>query len=260
MNTNIENIEDLSLKKKSIALLSKAIAKIILKFRLPRNEFIQSLDENLVLEAKKQDPKASNVALAIRTGIDRRYIARYLKGDPPIAKPTKMTMILEDINWIAHKVYKSKKIPKTGPFRSFQSICEQRASGTLTYKAILKEMVQNGNLVDHGNKVELVNLLSMTIKNDINYSQLTAKQINQIVNTIIFNLETENLQDTFVQRSVFSSQINPTQFNNLHNDLKQKTQIFRNQINDLMISYEEDVNIGTYPEYGYSFLEYKTEN
>jgi hypothetical protein len=259
MKTNPKIQESLQLKKKAIALLSKAIAKIILKFRLPRNEFFNALDENLVLEAKKQDPDASNVAIAIRTGIDRRNISKHLKGESPLAKPSKMTMILEDINWIAHKIYKSNKIPKMGPFRTFQSICDQRASGTLTYKSILKEMVKNGNLIDHGSKVELVNLMSMTIKSDINYSQLTAQQINRIVGTIIFNSETKSIEDTYVQRSVFSTQINPTQFSNLHFDLKHKTQIFRDEINELMISYEEDVNIGTYPEYGYSFLEYKIE-
>jgi hypothetical protein len=258
-NTNPKIQESLKLKKKAIALLTRAIAKIMLKFRLPRNELINALDENLVLEAKNQDPDASNVAIAIRTGIDRRNISQLLKGDAPQPKPSKMTVILEDINWIAHKVYKSNKIPKTGPFRTFQSICEQRASGTLTYKAILKELVENGNLKDLGNKVEFVDLMSKNLNDNVNYSELTANQINRIVETIIFNSETKNLKETFVQRTVFTTQVNPTNFINLHGELKQKTQEFRNEINSLMISYEDDVKVGTHPEYGYSFLEYKIE-
>ncbi len=259
MNTNPKIQESLELKKKALSLLSKAIAKIILKFRLPRNEFINSLDENLVLQAKLQDPEASNVAIAIRTGIDRRYINKHLRGEMPRSKPSKMAMILEDINWVAHKIYRSKKIPKTGPFRTFQSICEQRASGTLTYNAILEEMINNGNLRDLGEKVELINLMPKTMKDDVNYSEVTANQINRIVNTVIFNSEIKDNEDTYVQRTVFSTQINPTKFISLHKDIKQKTQSFRNEINELMADYEEDVNTGTYPEYGYSFLEYKIE-
>ncbi|MCF6318277.1 MAG: hypothetical protein L3J83_03205 [Proteobacteria bacterium] len=259
MNTNLKIQESLKLKKKALALLSKAIAKIILKFRLPRSEFINSLDENLVLQAKKQDPEASNVSIAIRTGIHRRYINKHLRGEMPESKPDKLAIILEDIHWTAHKFYGGKKIPKTGPFRTFQSICEQRASGTLTYNAILEEMLKNGNLIDLGNKVELINLMPSTMKNDVAYSQTTANQINRIVSTIIFNSEIKDNEDTFVQRTVFSTQINPTKFNSLHKDIKQKTQSFRNEINELMADYEEDVNTGTYPEYGYSFLEYKIE-
>ncbi|MFK8013662.1 MAG: hypothetical protein AB8B80_16605 [Marinicellaceae bacterium] len=259
MNTNPKFQESLKLKKKALALLTKAIAKILLKFKLPRSEFIKSLDENMVLEAKKQDPDASNVAIAIRTGIDRRYISKHLKGEMPNTKPDKMAVILEDIRWTAHKFYNSTKIPKTGPFRTFQSICEQRASGTLTYKAILEELVANGNVRDLGDKIEIIKLRSTTIKNDINYSQLTATQINRTVGTILFNLNTKLSEDRFVQRSLFSTQIHPDNFSNLHIDIKNIVENYTSEITDLIINYEEDVNVGTYPEYGVSFLEYKTE-
>jgi len=259
MNTNPKIVESFKLKKKALTLLTKAIAKILLKFRLHRNEFINTLDQNLVLEAKKQDPDASNVAIAIRTGIDRRYIAKHLKGEMPHPKPDKLTVILEDIRWTAHKFYSSTKLPKTGPFRTFQSICEQRASGTLTYKAILEELVNNGNLKDLGDKVEIIRLLDLTTSSNISYSQITANQINRVVGTIIYNSDIDVINDRYVQRTIFSTQINPTSFNLLHLDLKNKTEQFRSEINNLFIQFEEDVNVGTYPEYGYSFLEYKIE-
>lgn len=258
-NTNQKIQESLKLKKKAIALLTRAIAKIILKFRLPRNDIINALDQNLVLEAKKQDPEASNVSIAIRTGIDRRYISKHLKGEMPRSKPGKMTIILEDIHWIAHRIYNSNKMPKLGPFRTFQSICDQRASGSLTYKSILKEMVNNGNLIDHGDTVELIELKPKSLQNNANFSQVTANQINRIVSTIIFNSEIINDNDSMVERTIFSTQINPNSFLHLHNDFKARTLTFRNEINEILLSYEEEVNVGTYPEYGFSFLEYKTE-
>ncbi|MBL4661671.1 MAG: hypothetical protein JKY19_15030 [Alcanivoracaceae bacterium] len=259
MNINPKIQQSLQLKKKALSLLSKAIAKILLKFRLPRGEFINLLDEKLVLEAKKQDPEASNVAIAIRTGIDRRYITKHLKGEMPNARPDKMAVILEDLRWTAYKFYNSTKLPKLGPFRTFQSICEQRASGSLTYNAILEELVANGNIKDLGKKVEIIKLLNTSIKNDVTYSQITATQVNRVVGTILYNSDIEFTEDKYIQRTVFSSQINPIHFNHLHHNLKQRTEEYMSEITDLFISYEEDVNVGTHPEYGFSFLEYNIE-
>ncbi len=259
MNTNPQLQQNHDLKKKAISLLSKAIAKIMLKFRLPRNEFINLLDEKLVLEAKRQDPEASNVAIAIRTGIDRRYITKHLKGEMPNARPDKLAIILEDLRWTAQKFYNSNKIPKLGPFKTFQSICEQRASGSLTYNAIFEELLANGNIKDLGDKVEIVSFLNTTVKDDINYSEVTANQVNRTVNTIIKNTDIENIEDKLVQRTIFTTQINPEKFDELHQDLKIKTKEYYSEITELFISYEENVNIGTHPEYGYSFLEYTIE-
>lgn len=259
MNTSPKIKENIELKKKALTLLTKAIAKILLKFRLPRSVFINTLDENMVLEAKKQDPNASNVAIAIRTGIDRRYISKHLKGEMPSAKPDKLAVILEDIRWTAHKYYQSNKIPKLGPFKTFQSICEERASGTLTYKAILEELIANENIRDLGKNIELIKLRSTTNKSSISYSQITATQINRVVGTILYNLETDLSENRLVQRTLFSTQINPNSYINLHSDIKHIIEGYTSEITNLIISYEEDVKVGTYPEYGVSFLEYKTE-
>ena len=259
MNTNPKIQQSLQLKKKALSLLSNAIAKILLKFRLPRGEFINLLDEKLVLEAKKQDPDASNVAIAIRTGIDRRYITKHLKGEMPNARPDKLAVILEDLRWTAHKFYNSNKLPKLGPFRTFQSICEQRASGSLTYNAIFEELIANGNIKDLGQKIEILKFLSTSTSSDTNYSQITANQVNRVVDTIIYNSDVEILEEKYVQKTVFSTQIHPEQFNALHKDINLKTKKYYSEITDLLISYEEDVNVGTHPEYGVSFLEYKTE-
>jgi hypothetical protein len=258
MKTNPKINESHALKKKALNLLSKAIAKIIIKFRLPRNEFLNLFDEKLVLEAQRLDPDASHVALAIRTGIDRRYISKHLKGEMPRTKPDKLTIILEDVHWVSHKYYNSNTIPKKGPFRTFQSICEQRAPGSLTYQAILVELVRNGNVKDHGNFIELIKLKNIT-KSESEYSQLTVTQINRLVNTLLYNSDKLDYKDKYVQRTIYSTQINPKNFDTLHNELKLKTELFRDEVNELMIRYEEEINIGTYPEYGYSFLEYKIE-
>lgn len=259
INTNRTIQESLKLKKKALALLSKAIAKIILKFHLPRSEFISALDENLVLQAKKQDPDASNVAIAIRTGIDRRYISKHLRGEMPVAKPDKMAVILGDIRWTAHKFYKSDTIPKSGPFRTFQSICEARASGTLTYKAILEELIKTKNIQDLGNKIRVINFKFNNNMNEIDYSQLTATQIDRTVNTLIYNSNKEFQKDKLIQRTIYSTQVHPKNHFQLHIKLEPLIEKQYKEVASLIVRYEDDVEIGTYPQYGISFLEYKAE-
>lgn len=259
-NTNLNTTNPQNLKKRAVSLLSKAIAKIILRFNLSRREFLASIDEKLVLEANKQDPKASILAIAIRTGIDRRYIRKYLTGDMPHAKPDKLSVILEDIRWTAEKYYKSNKIPKHGPFKTFQSICEQRASGTLTYRSILDQLVLLGNLKDLGDKVEIVKYRTTAVSEETSYAKITAVQLNRTIDTIVHNYQNDSSEDRFVQRTLFSTQVNPIKFPDLHQEIKAKTDKYYSELTDVFISYEENVNTGTYPEYGFSFLEYQSED
>ena len=247
------------LKKKALSLLSKAIAKIVIKFRLPRNEFLAMFDEKLVLEAQRLDPQASHVALSIRTGIDRRYISKHLKGEMPRARPDKLSVILEDIRWTAHKHYHSTKIPKLGVFRTFQSICEQRAPGALTYQAILDELIANGSLKDLGNKVEIINIINTVKNSEEDFSQLTAKQVSRTINTLIHNSDREEKKDKLIQRTVYSTQINPNNFPQLHVEFEELIECCYKELTQKLIDYEDDVEVNTYPEYGISFLEYKTE-
>ncbi len=259
MNTNPKIKQNQQLKKKALNLLSKAIAKIIIKFRLPRNEFLTLFDEKLVLEAQRLDPKASHVALAIRTGIDRRYISKHLKGEMPRAKPDKLSVILEDIRWTARKYYNSSKIPKLGPFKTFQSICEQRAPGSLTYQAILEELIANGNLKDLGDKVEVISIVNTVKKSEEDYSQLTATQIDRTVNTLIHNSDKVDKQHMFIQRTVYSTQINPNKFPKLHCEFEKLIERHYQEVTEKLIEYEDNVEANTYPQYGISFLEYKSE-
>ena len=260
MKINPQNTIKNNLKKEALSLLSKAIAKIIIKFRLPRNEFLNALDEKLIIEAKRIDPKASNVALSIRTGIDRRYISKHLKGEMPKTKPNKLTVILEEIHWVSHRFYNSNKIPKIGPFRTFQSICEERASGTLTYKSILQELIKMGNLKDLGDKVEIVNSKLIFSKDEKQYSELTALQINRTVDTVLFNFDQIDKDKKYIQKTVYTTQVNPKNFPQLHNEFKQIIDSSYDEIIELIIKYEDDVEVGTYQQYGISFLEFKLED
>ncbi|VAW44568.1 hypothetical protein MNBD_GAMMA03-678 [hydrothermal vent metagenome] len=259
MNNNTKVQETAKLKTKVQKLFADAVAKILIRFKFPRDQFYNFIDEKLILQVKKQDPDANILAIAIRTGIDRRYVSQYLKGEIPRAKPNRMAMILEEIHWTARKFYNSTKLPKKGPFRTFQSICEQLASGVLTYNAILAELVNNGNIKDLGDKVEVVDI-NYNIKHDeVELSEISARQINRLTDTSIYNSNKQNRKDRYIDRTIYSTQINPKKYSRLHQEIEPLVAGYYEEINQKLISYEDDVEVGTYPQYGISFLEYRTE-
>ncbi len=250
-----------ALPKKLIQLFSRAIAKLILKFNVNRHEYIQCLDEQLIHEAKRQDPKATKVQLAVRTGIDRRFIASYLKGSPPTLKPNKLTLILSDIKWTLNKYYPPgcTRIPKSGPFRTFQSICEQWVSGTLTHNAVLNELVRIGSVVDHGNEVELIDSDHVDVKEMVKYFEMSSNLLNRFSNTITANLEIPEKADQNYQMSAISTQIPPENIEAVKAEIKSELRIYFNNIIEILEKHEKNVKPDTYPAYGVTLLEFNDE-
>jgi hypothetical protein len=249
-----------AIPKNLLSLFSKAIAKLLLKFNISKHEYQHCLNEQLVLEAKRQNPNSSKVELSVRTGIDRRFIAGYLKGEIPSPKTNKLTLILSDIKWTLNKYYNGEKqIPKNGPFKTFESICQQWSSGTLTYKSILTELVRIGSVIDHGDKVELLEAKNSKLKNDAQYFEFSSYLINRISDTLIHNSETDNINQQHFQMSAYSTQIPPENIKIIKQEIKKELRKYFNNTLKVLDKHEADVEPDTYPAYGVSFLEFNDD-
>lgn len=249
-----------AIPKKLLSLFSKAIAKLLLKFNISKHEYSHCLNEQLVLEAIRQNPKASKVELSVRTGIDRRFIAGYLKGEIPSPKTNKLTLILSDMKWTLNKYYAGQnKMQKKGPFRTFESICQQWSSGTFTYNSILEELVRIGSVLDHGDKVELIEAKHESLKNDAQYFEFSSYLINRVSDTIIHNTETENKTEQHFQMSAYSTQIPPENLNEIKKEVKKELRKYFKNTLQLLDKHEADVKPDTYPAYGVSFLEFNDD-
>lgn len=260
-NTQFNNENQLNAIPKSlIRLFSKAIAKLLLKFNVSKHDYDHFLNEQLVLEAKRQNPDISQVEIAVRTGINRRYIPAYLKGEMPKVKSSKLTLILFDIKWTLEKYYDGgKKLPKKGPFKTFESICEQWTSGSLTYSSILSELVRIGSLIDHGKKVELVEAKQSDIEDNKQYFEISSSLMNRYVNTVILNLQDIANENKNYQMSALSTQISPKELNFVKKEMRLLLKDNYNNLIDLLEKYESDVKPGTYPAYGVSVFEFIDE-
>ncbi|MBL4661576.1 MAG: hypothetical protein JKY19_14550 [Alcanivoracaceae bacterium] len=243
--------------KKLISLFSRAVAKLILRFNISRHDYNHCLNEQLVLEAKKQNPKASKVELAVRTGIDRRFITGYLNGEMPAVKSNKLTLILSDIKWTLNKYYPGQnKLPKKGPFKTFESICEQWSSGTLTYKAVLTELVRIGSVIDHGKQIELIVAKQSDALKTIQRFDTSTSVLNRYADTVLHNFKDLTFEEKNYQMSSFSTQIGPADIKELKPKMKTLLKKSSNDIIDLLEKYESDVKPDTYPSYGVSVFEF----
>jgi DNA polymerase III alpha subunit len=246
-----------AIPKKLINLFSRAIAKLILKFNISRHDYNHCLNEQLVLEAKKQNPKASKVELAVRTGIDRRFITGYLNGEMPFVRSNKLVLILSDIKWTMNEYYPGKnKMPKNGPFKTFESICEQWSSGTLTYKSILQELIRIGCLIDHGDEIELLEARRDVLKENIEYFEMSCSLINRMSDTIILNSETDDNSEQYYQMTTLSTQIPPENIKGVKKEIKAELRKYRGKTVEILERHEASVMPNTYPAYGVSFLEF----
>ncbi len=242
--------------QKLVRLFSRAVAKLLLKFNISRHDYQHCLNEQLVLEAKRQNPKATKVELAVRTGIDRRFIAGYLSGEMPAVKSNKLTLILTDIKWTLKKHYSGNRLPKKGPFQSFESICEQWSSGTLTYKAILKELVRVGSVIDHGDEVELIVAKHAECQKTRQHFEVASLIFNRYSETAVTNIEKQDIAEQNYQMSAYSTQVPPVEIPQLKAETKILLRRHCDEIINLLEKHESNVQPGTYPAYGVSVFEF----
>ncbi len=240
--------------------LANLTAKISLKYNIHHTEFYELFKRALVRQEKLSNKNLSIVQIACRTGIDRRYIKQYLSSDEFVLKPPKLKLILDEIKRICLS-NRSKYIKKRGYFQSLESVCNQLASGSLTYMSIAKELLRKGHIIDKGNKFELVQWSYIPDKND-NEQQLRVltTEMDRLTNTFIYNIDADKINDTQFQRNIFSTQILSSNFN----EIKQQISNILNQtiddVEQVILKYEEKVPTGTYPAFGASMFVFGCEN
>lgn len=236
--------------RSSVSTLALLSAKISLKFGLMWREFMEYYKQHLVKQTKKNNPDYSIVEIASRTGIDRRDIKKYLNIDEPSIRPSKIKLTLQEIKSICER-NKSHLILKKGPFQSFESICYMTASGTLTPQSIAKELIRLGNIKDNGKYYELINW-KYTTESDESYFSFLINELNRMTDTTVENLENPVKENRKVQRNLYSTLINPKDFNLAHKEVREVLYESFEKIGDILMSYEEEVPRKTYPAFGAS--------
>ena len=260
LNSQQQTKPKIALKQAIVQKLAQMAAKISLKYNLNLNAFIEYYKSYLVKQAKKNNPDYSLVELSCRTGIDRRYINQYLNIENISIRRPKFRIVLNEIKRIC-KQNKTQYILKHGPFQSFESICESVVPGALTPPSIAKELVRLGNLIDKGDKYQLAvfSYMPEDNSNDQQFRILTT-ELNRLTNTVIYNFEQSDHTNKQFQRNVFSTQINPQNFNLIKHECTQVLNDAKEKVENILLQYEENVSPDTYPAFGASFFLFGYEN
>ncbi|VAW39117.1 hypothetical protein MNBD_GAMMA01-1241, partial [hydrothermal vent metagenome] len=234
--------------------------KIILKYDIPIQEFMEELKMAMVKEAKRQNPEYTMVQLACRTGIDRRYIGQYLASESFPVKPPKAELVLEEVHRICVR-NNSKYINKTGPFQTFESVCNTLASGCLTHNAVATELLRQGNIIDRGKQYELVTQIYTPKQHDIvQQFKLLTTELTRMNDTVLYNFDTADKNQRQCQRNIYSTQVDPKHFPEIKVEMSKILNKTLANVDKILSKYEEDVPIGTYPAFGISAFMFGYQN
>lgn len=158
--------------------IAAVLARLTLSCDLSYQEFIHKYKQHLVKEDRKKRPQGSIVDVAARTNIDRRFITDVLANKCTLPKPTKVATIFAEVRRVCEQK-QTRLIHKTKGKHSFESICRRFASGSLTPKAVFKELFRQSKLRDHGDFYEL-----MKPKRAAQRLQKTTKRVCKIANKL----------------------------------------------------------------------------
>ncbi|MCF6319171.1 MAG: hypothetical protein L3J83_07835, partial [Proteobacteria bacterium] len=138
--SSLEQLNDTpQTSSESDEMLAKAVAFFCLESNIKAEKFNVLFRYQLVDILKKTNPEMPNVDIAVRTGINRRYIGTIDKS----VKQSKEMLILSYLKSYC-EAHKTTHIKKKGPYNSFAYFCTLGANGTLTANSISKELLRLG--------------------------------------------------------------------------------------------------------------------
>ena len=135
--------------------LAHMMAKIILSFNIPINQWIEQLKFHMVILAQSNNPKHNTIELAAMTGLDRRYVTKTLKTGEIKRTNSKIDKVLEKIRQICHYKH-TDTIQIYGKRNTFASTCKTISSTSLSTKAIASELIRRGKIIDQGEKYKII--------------------------------------------------------------------------------------------------------
>lgn len=239
--------------------MATSIAKISLAFDLNHQEIVEKFKVAMVKETHKQEPEKSNVQLAARCGVDRRFVAKCL-SDEKVSNQfnsthSKIKDVFNAIDTLTGKL-KTDRIIKFGGTVSFNSICEKIVGKNITPLAVATELIRKGLIEDDGDYYKMVNRTYMPDAGDAGYLIPFIRHLKGLTSTVIDNRKAYDQSFTKTQRTIYSTQIPPENIIPCVQMLQSEFNKFIHFIRPEFDKFETASKIGTYPETGMTFLVY----
>ncbi len=232
------------------------LAHFLLLNNIKYNETAELLKVAFIDAASKLNNNSSNVsAISLKTGIDRRQISMVQSTqETEDQKPRKTSdPIILTLGELFHyqKDNHTNLLPKKGPGDSLYNFCN-KCKGRLTAPTIVKELIELGCIELIGkNEVKIIKTELLNKQSDSRKYDYATNQFFKVVNTLRKNIEDPD--NSVLEWSVESTQINQDNKKKLSDELKQIRDSLRVRIIEKVDQYESSVEEGTYEPFSLNF-------
>lgn len=231
----------------------QGISKIIIDFKIDQKRFTKDFRFSLAHTAKKLYPKESITNLAQMTGLLRSQVDDHLESENSIPILDQESLILADL-------WKVKDKNNLVPISSAKSIISEQLKGKYSTLTIYNSLVQSGSVKENENDLEILSKSFSSNKGEERILNLIGLIIDKISSTIIFNKRAKNCDHRFFQRMFKTTQVHPSNFEKMHNELhKIIHEKHWPEIKEIIEKYESNVPENSYPECGVSIFEFNDE-
>jgi hypothetical protein len=249
-----------------IRKIANSIARILLIFNIPFNELFEAIRIELVKEAIKAEPKITNVQLSVKTGLDRRDVAKYKRSTEVITKPSNLTLIMEKVSHYCERK-EGNRIPIKGHIESFYGYAEKICNGAQTPNSLAQELISHGCIKEDGENFILLSKEIIYKKDRKNFLNILANTFNYFISTLTDNYTALDKGLRKKQFTMVSTQIHPKYFLQLKQMSDKKIDQFKKEYDkEILLPFEEQtqpgvyVKPGTYPAFGFSSFAVMPEN
>lgn len=244
--------------KENIYRILKPIVKLFVKFGNKCPDVIKIMEKAFVEEANRVIDKPNNSTISAITGIDRRKVPLYLKGEKIYTPPDKLNLVCAELK---HCTENGRiNIPIKG-VNSFESILNKAANGRLTINSALNELERTGRIRIIGEEVMFISTIIDGGVSDQKLAQVVGDGINFVCETALYNQNVNN--NKLIQWWTYSKQIPPEKSDEVNNALFEQSARHREEHFKLLEKFET-TRFEKYPAIGimqnqYNFNYFKQE-
>lgn len=245
-----------SLSQKVMTGFVSAIARLIIKFNINLNGFLEMIKVEVV--RKIYDDKQKIYETAFLTGLDHRVVSKIVNREYSNhnSKGSMMEMLILQEIFKSAKLYKDQMIPKKGDFNSLTSILKKHGFSYVRLRTVIDVLLARGVIEEHENHIKYIGTNYTNKQSDEEFFSMISRNFNRYSSTASLNRDNraagvEGLYDF----SIFSSQIHPDKHGEVDKQLLLMSRSFHQKVIDYL-EQQETHPVGTFEEIGVSVFQY----
>ena len=243
--------------KRHLVQLQKAlipVSKMVIKFGLQCQEFKSNIQKAYIQAAEElleeATIKATNQAIAIKTGIDRRIIAEYQNS-------TKQHKdVLNKMDLVILALQKVKLNNAVLSHSSLNSLIDAIYGNHIRAKAVITELISNQIISKQNNQYTITQSLNLQLQKQAALAEEVDVTTKRLFQTFYKKMFATDHQQNLNQATIFSSKIPHSKHDEINQIIDKKLRKFQDEMSQLITQHETKVPEGTYANVGFSQFQF----